>query len=505
MTSQSLTAKVLALPWLICLVLFSTRYVLATPSVDSAIVLNGQPLLFVDDSGVEDRHTLFRTVHQAQRLETPVLTADAPWEVHRVYLATVEYDSAARQFCMWYLARLPPNNATRLLFATSSDGVNWNKPALGQVSVQGSRDNNVLDFVGDGGGEASVIVDSFERDPARKYKLFIANSKGYCLGYSADGIHWHEYPGNPIFKHGDTCKLTQNQQTGEYLAYYKCPATIRGFHRRVVWLSRSTDFQKWTEPELVFAPDELDDEWVTKPDERTEIYLMSVFSHAAGYVGLPAMFFHKPQQLDGSRTPNGGSLSSAGGAVTATGPMDIQLITSHDGSHWKRSSPRISVIQRGPPGTYDCGSIYNTDSAPVHVGDETWMYYTAINAGHGAPIPPKKTTIGLAKWRRHGYASLDAGPEGGRLQTKPLRFTSPTLSINADVSRGELWVAILEADGTPVAGRSFDDCNAMTVNDTGWQVRWNGESIVPTDRPVRVAVRMFNTRLYSLESAPSEP
>ena len=459
------------------------------------------PLLFVDDSGVEVRHTLFRTIHQAQRLDAPVLTADKPWEVRRVYLATVEYDSDAQKFCMWYLARLPPNNATQLLYATSTDGLSWDKPLLGQFSVQGSTENNVLNFVGDGGGEASVIVDSFEKDPAKKYKLFIHNRNGYCLGYSADGIHWHEHSGNPILKHGDTCKLTQNQQTGEYLAYYKRPATVRGFHRRVVWLSRSMDFRNWTEPELAFAPDEVDDEWVMKADERTEIYLMSVFGHAAGYVGLPAMFFHMPQVLDGSKTPNGGALSSAGGAVTPTGPMDIQLITSIDGSHWKRSSPRISVIKRGPPGAYDAGAIYNTDSSPVHVGKETWMYYTAINTGHGAPIPPKSTTIGLAKWRRHGYVSLNAGPEGGHLQTKPLRFMSPKLFINADASRGQLQVALLEADGTAIPGRGFDESEVMHKDSTKWQVRWNDVSDIPQNRPVRVSIRLANTRLFSLESS----
>ena len=76
-----------------------------------------------------------------------------------------------------------------------------------------------------------------------------------------------------------------------------------------------------------------------------------------------------------------------------------------------------------------------------------WIYYSAINTGHGAPVPPKRITIGRAEWRRHGFVSLDAGPEGGEVETQPLQFDSAGLVVNADAGHGELRVAVLEADG----------------------------------------------------------
>src|SRR5690606_8187334 len=148
--------------------------------------------------------------------------------------------------------------------------------------------------------------------------------------------------------------------------------------RRVVWLARSPDFRTWSEPELVLAPDEVDDDWQRGPQDRTEIYVMSVAPHAAGVVGLPAMFRHTPQELTGEPTAGGGILSREGGAVTATGPIDIQLVTSPDGVTWTRTWPRLAVIPRGPPGTHDAGSILNTAATPIHVRDRTWLYYTAI-------------------------------------------------------------------------------------------------------------------------------
>lgn len=488
---------------LIILAMLFNNYFNPSDSHAGEITLKDHPLLFVDDNGIEKHQAVFRTIHQAKRLESPVLKADRPWENKRVYLATVEYNSKTNDFSMWYLARVPPKNATQLLYATSRDGLNWEKPLLGLFSVEGSRQNNVLDFTGDGGGEASVIIDPFEKDKAKRYKLLIHNSVGYSLGYSADGIHWKEYPGNPVFKYGDTAKLTQNPTTGEYLAYIKLPKVVNGFHLRVVWLSRSMDFKNWSEPELVFAPDQVDNDWTMKPDERTEVYLMSVFPHAAGFIGLPAMFYHMPQVLDGSKSANGGVISTKGGAVPETGPMDIQLVTSQDGRKWKRSSPRIPIIKRGPPGAYDGGAIYNADSSPVHVGKETWVYYTAINTGHGGPIPPKYTSIGVAKFRRHGYVSLDAGPEGGFIETKPLKFTSSRLLINADASRGRLQVALLEADGRPIQGYGLKDSVVFKGDKTDWKARWNGKKDVPTDRPIKVLIKMDSTRLFSLENGPA--
>src|SRR5262249_51493180 len=135
------------------------------------------------------------------------------------------------------------------------------------------------------------------------------------------------------------------------------------------------------------------------------------------------------------------------GQSGADGSIDIQVATSTDGEKWQRPTPRLNMIPRGAPGTFDGGVILGVSSNTVDVADETWIYYTAINTGHGAPIPPKRITIGRAEWRRHGFASLDAGAEGGRIETTPLRFASPELVLNANAAGGEVRVTLLETDG----------------------------------------------------------
>ncbi len=452
---------------------------LATPP---EIALRDLPLLFADDSGIAASNGVVRTVHLARTLSAPVIEPDRSWEGSRVYIyGSVYYDEAARQLRMWYMSRPQASSGDRVLLATSQDGVRWTKPSLdsfGQNAVFGIH-------------SPSVLLDTRETDPAKRYKMLGSKGGGYHAAFSADGLRWTRYPKNPVLKFGDTITLSQDAATGEYLAFHKRPAKVHGFGRRVVWLSRSRDFQEWTEPELVFAPDEEDDAWAKQPGQRTEVYNMSVFPHAAGFIGMPTIF-----HLTAARRPKS---ELTAGQSPDDGPIDVQLATSADGRTWQRTQPRVNIIPRGAPGTFDGGSILGVSSTAAHVGDETWVYYTAMTTTHGGPMPPKRLTIGRAAWRRHGFASLDAA-ERSRVETKPLRLGAPLLVINADASRGELRVALLEADGRAIAGFGLEDCEPLRADATRWTARWRSGASVPIDRPVRVVIEMNKCRLFSLSS-----
>lgn len=480
----------------------------AADSQAPVIALGDLPLLFVDDSGIAKRESVVRTIHAAKTHDAPVIQADRKWEGDRVYIyGAVLRDEKSGEFRMWYntapvreggpdragkVPGLRRNGADLVLYATSKDGLKWTKPSLGQYAYDGDANNNIVFDV----HSPSVIFDAREKDPAKRYKMLGAEKPGnYVAAYSADGLKWTNYPKNPVLQHSDTITFTQDPRTGAYMAYHKRPATVRGFPRRVVWLSTSTDMQDWSEPQLVFGADEIDDRWVTNAVERTEVYNMSVFPHASGFLGLPTIF-RVIRQLERSQV--------APGQSPLDGPIDVELATSLDGRKWERTSRRTIVIPRGAPGTFDGGALLGVASNPVNTKDETWVYYTALTTGHGAPIGPKKISIGRADWRRNGFASLDAGPDGGRVETRPLRFASPTLTVNADASRGRVRVALLEEDGRPIAGYTLDDSTPLTANATQFAAVWRGQSGqkgVPTDRPVRVVIEMTSARLYSLEGS----
>ncbi|MSU51833.1 MAG: hypothetical protein EXS41_00310 [Opitutaceae bacterium] len=441
-----------------------------------------------------------RTLHPARKRDAPVLVADQSWEakggLSNAYMwGGVRYDADMRKFRMWYLCRRPPNRDSALLYATSDDGLHWVKPLLGLRTdrLQGSSANNIFEIA----SSASVIYDPLEMDGAQRYKMLASRGGGYRVEYSADGIHWKFYPRNPVLDQSDTATVTQNPVTGEYLAYFKRhnDHMVRGFPRRVVWVSRSSNFQTWTKPELAVVPDEADDDWardtMASPDCRAEIYVMTVFPHAAGFIGFPVVFRHTARAS--AKGPN-------------DGPLDVQIATSPDGRTWNRPLPRPTLISRGAPGTYDGGAIMGT-VPPVNVGDETWVYYTANDASHGQPSPPKINSIGRAEWRLHGFVSLDAGPDGGRIETKPMQFGTVHLLVNARVSNGgRLRVALLEPDGGPIAGYGLDQSNTLTTDSTGWAAGWGEKGGgLGRSKPVRVVIEMSNCQLYSLRSEGPAP
>lgn len=447
------------------------------------VKLGDLPLLFADDSGLISTHGLTRAVHPGRRRPAPVLAPEQSWEGQRVYIyGSVYHDDAANLFRMWY------QSAAMMLYATSRDGLAWDKPALGIRDYHGSRENNGSYTM----SSPSVLRDAFEKDPAKRFKMLGSKGGGYHAAYSADGLHWKPYPRNPVLTSSDTITLAQDPATGEYLAYHKRMTLIRGFRRRVVWLSRSHDFQTWTHPELVFAPDAADDAWGRRPVEHTEIYNMSVYPHAAGYIALPTVFHVTAERPRAEVQPEQSPVD---------GPIDVQLAASADGSHWSRSEPRRNMIPRGPAGSFDAGAILGVSSTLVNTADESWVYYTALTTTHGAPMPPKRLSIGRAEWRLHGFVSMDCGEKAGRIETRPLQLSAPALRVNADAAGGELRVALLEAGGQPIPGLTLEDCEPLRADATRWAARWRGGKIPPLDRPVRAVIQMRHCRLFSLSAA----
>ena len=56
--------------------------------------------------------------------------------------------------------------------------------------------------------------------------------------------------------------------------------------------------------------------------------------------------------------------------------------------------------------------------------------------------------------------------DAGTLTTRPITFTGEHLFVNADVSRGELRVEVLDESGTVIAPFTRDACVPITANGT---------------------------------------
>lgn len=452
--------------------------------------------IFVDDSAIARKQGVERVLHQGKKLAKPVLEPERPWEGRRVYTyGSVHFDPAQGIFRMWYNARIRQETAAGfedaklkgadlVLHATSRDGIHWERSNAGIYKFNGSTANNVVHHF----HSPSIVVD--DGDPAKRYKMFGWGRifKGYSTAVSADGIHWQDSPGNPVIRSSDTTTMTRNPATGEFMAYHKWPAEVRGFKRRSIWLATSKDFTNWSKPELVLAPDEQDDEWVAGPKQRTEMYDMSAFPYAGQFLGLVAMF-HIQQQKSSEEL--GKPFSASEPPSPVDGPIDIQLVTSKDGHRWARSAERKPVIALGAPGSYDAGCILGV-SNPVVYKDEIWVYYTAITTTHGGDLPAKRISIGRASWRLDGFASLHA--KDGFIETVPLPLDGNRVQVNA---RGRVDLEVIGADGRPVAGFAKSDFESLSGDGIRQIARWKGGDRLP--QPAK-SLRVFlkNADLFAI-------
>ncbi|MCX6907292.1 MAG: hypothetical protein NTY01_04535, partial [Verrucomicrobia bacterium] len=188
-----------------------TREPLATPpyliSPPAIIPIDVGRQLFVDDFLIE-RTTLKRAHHlAAYHPANPVLKPEKPWEGKGgraragVFSDGVWYDPADKLFKCWYWSSVSSEKPLRsyTCYATSRDGVRWEKPSLDVVAGT----NVVLHDDPEAWRNSSTVwLDLEEKDPQCRFKMFrvvceekMVNGKKQSpkkikIHFSPDGIHW---------------------------------------------------------------------------------------------------------------------------------------------------------------------------------------------------------------------------------------------------------------------------------------------------------------------------
>lgn len=465
--------------------LFALALLSSLRASDEIVPLCTEAQVFVDDSMIEAKEGVVRRAHACKKLAEPVMVPEESWEQdgddRRIYVyGTVLRDGETGQFRLWY------NRGSHTLLATSDDGVHWDRPRLGVCEFAGSKANNiVLSLL----HSPSVVYREDASDLERRYEMLGFGTKlgrGYYVAHSSDGIHWELYPKNPVLPNSDTCTLAFDEKTGEFLAFHKRHWKHRGTNRRLVFLATSRDMQNWSEPELVMAPDEIDDAEARAEGGRNgQFYNMSVFPYGGQFLGFVTHFrYSGPPKRKGP-------LQSGD-----DGPIDVQLVHSRDGRKWERCEDRSPVIPMGPY-KYDAGCILGVSNGVVIVGDEMWAYYTAITTTHGGFVPEKEITIARAAWRLDGFVSLDADGANGVVETVALKPAGNRLTVNVDALAGECRVAVLDAKGEPIPGFGREDCVPIKEDAVRQAVRWKANDAMPSDQPIRLCFYLDRAKLYS--------
>ena len=460
--------------------------------------------LFVDDFLVEST-TLTRRFHQAEKSgHNPVLTPETATEmdggecpVAAPFNDGVWWDPTDRLFKIWYQAGWMSGTG----YAVSDDGIEWRRPALDVVPGT----NLVLaprpGYRRDG---CCVWLDHEAEGSEQRFKMFQYFRSSGEIGRpwsggevytSPDGIHW----GEPIRTGplGDNSSFFYNPFRRKWV--YSVRRTEGGVRARgYIEHDDFVDGSQWEngEPVMWAWSDDLDE-----PDpeigEAPQLYDLNAVAYESVMLGLIAIFRGPPNPEAAER------------GVPKTN--DLTLGFSRDGFHWDRPDRQSFIPATRAQGTWDKGYIHAAGGVCLIVGDLLYFYYGAWSGespkltGSMVGSHDKANAMyagggtGLATLRRDGFASMDAGTDGGVLTTRPVTFEGRHLFVNADTSRGALRVEVLDRRGDVVMPFSADRCVPVSADRTAQRVDWTEAHDLSAlrDIPIRFRFHVTNGNLYA--------
>ena len=442
--------------------------------------------IFADDAMIAHTDNVWRSVHHpVKHRDNPLLVADRDWEGYVVLQpGTVVYDEENERFQMWYNAqpsRDRPDAGHNLCYATSTDGLHWDKPELGLVEFEGSTANNIQ--LQDVSWTHCVLKDDADADGDRHYKLLYwpEDGSGIFAAFSPDGVHWTLCDENPVVPRratGDTCSVMRDPVSGQFWLYHKARTPARPI--RMISRMVSDDFVHWGPPYRVLAPDAFD-----PPD--TQFYGMSAFPYSGQYLGL-LWVYH-----------------------TYQGTLDVQVVSSRDGLSWDRTADRKLFMHLVPTneyhgGAFDSAQIYPS-TVPVEKDGRLWLYYCGLKVPHNTLAVDQDGRIGLATFRLDGFCSLDA-TSPGCVVTRPFAWNGSQLRLNAATSGPNpdpaadgsgVRVQIEDEQGLPIAGFTTAECTPFCGDETDALIDWGGRSDLSelAGRAVQLRFELEATNLYS--------
>jgi len=448
-----------------------------------------EPDLYIlaDEELIAECKNAVRRLCPIEKDADPVIKPDKPWEglapdgtvtsLQDPFYGTVLYDPAERIFRAWYnvydrLANRiysPPvvDQGYSCRYAVSEDGVNWEKPEIGEVLHNGSLRNNILRFKDVETQGTSNLGEQIwnvlpysasERDyasgqtasrrivegPPESEDRFVASlqssypdplyTHGITMCYSPDGIHWRmHFP--PVLTYEGDCHgfcwdpvsrcfllTTRSHEYGNLCGRWGHP------WKRHIALFKSRDLLHWTAATTILEVDEND-------PEDAQLYLMYIIPYGHAYLGQLLMFYGQEMTLD------------------------VQLALSRDLTNWKRMPERTPILARGNEGSWDCRHVALTHNPPHPIGDEMRFWYGGKNAPH---YQAGYGALGTGTLRRDGFACYEAGEKEGVVTTIPFRPPKPNqathLILNVDASKGEVLAEVTDVDGNPLDGATKADC-----------------------------------------------
>jgi len=480
------------------------------------LYVDDQVQTFVDNLILESVTDVTRRWHTPEREgNAPVLAKTEPWE-ELPYIGcanhTVIRDSEDGLFKCWYEIMVGQPDPTkmalgmesRMCYATSSDGVNWEKPELDITPVDGKKTNIVLGDSECGAHGLMVLKDPHPKSEEERFKALFTRmwdhnkNRQIVTASSPDGIDWKIYDTLPQvgFSGPRLCDVhivAYDECAHEYVAYTRHflmtagatrtrfnrdetfsrpyePGNFASYSQRRIWQIRSADFIHWSEPVLLAAADEDEDNL----DES--FYGMVPYKLGTQHLAPLCVF------------------------QAVNNEMEVQLLHSRDGLRWQRAMQKKPFLAQRGPGHWDAHMV-SIVNPPIEVGDELWFYYGGTNFHHDWWLVGQREGIdhpealdplgcgaafglGLAKLRKDGYAGLYANQyRTGIAITRSLISLGSQLSINARCGpKGSIQVEVLNRDDQILGECTKDNSDPFTGDSADHTMTWNNDATIPAGR-----------------------
>ena len=468
----------------------------------------GRSVLFADLLEVAEMHNARLVVISATKHPAnPVLPAGliARWDSMQAspWQGTVLWDAEEGVFKCWYMgidAEEAGTQQPRTGYATSEDGIAWERPDLGICEYKGSRANNLLVDNTPRRTNGPCLKDVADPNPARRYKLFLPDeNENKEIWNSPDGIHFTR-EGKPCLTSArtpdgayrwlpdpeawfDIHQVLYDPQDPDPQRRYKCYGQISA--------PKSPDRGGWTSRKggMAYGPDPWT--WIRSthnpiidPDdgEEFQIHFISVFPWKGYYFMLYEFGWIEPL------------LDSYVG--------DVRLAVSRDGETFRRVNAHEPVIRRGGKHEWDSGFIVTSSDVVVY-GSELRLYYSGQAETWtmwplGDRVPQKvgwpqsvgsiyPAQMGLATLPLDGFTGLESRDHEmpAIVTTIPIEPSDTVVELSASVSRtlaGRSWidVAVLGSNGEEIEGFGRANCHHLSTDGTDRPVRWADSVHLPS-------------------------
>jgi hypothetical protein len=171
-------------------------------------------------------------------------------------------------------------------------------------------------------------------------------------------------------------------------------------------------------------------------------------------------------------------------------PNEVCVGFSRDGWSWSRPDRRPYFPVSESPTTWTWINVQSIHGMWLVMGDRLFAYVHGRGPGGG---------MALAAIRRDGFVSMDAGPEGGILTTRPVTFSGKHFFVNVDCPQGSLTVEALDEKGRAIEPFAARNCVPVVANKTLRQVAWKGAEDLSalSGKPVRFRFQLKDGSLYA--------